>query len=498
MDITNINTLGALKSSSYQSKTIKEELRDNLIIRLQSGQPVFEGIKGYEETVIPQVQSALLSNHNMIFLGLRGQAKTRMARLMLQLLDEYIPYIAGTDLKDDPIIPISTQGKKIVNELGDDTPIAWLSREERYSEKLATPDVTVADLIGDVDPIKAANLRLSYADENVIHYGMIPRANRGLFVINELPDLQARIQVGLFNILEEGDIQIRGFNLRLPLDVQFIFTANPEDYTNRGSIVTPLKDRIESQILTHYPTSREIAKEITQQEARVKQAQQEKIHTPELLKDLIEQLAFEARNSEYVDQKSGVSARLTISAFENLHSIAERRLLINQEDKTVVRIADLYGIIPSITGKIELVYEGELEGISNVAQYLIGKAIRTVFLEHFPDPEQDKKSKEKSSRYVDVMTWFAKGNEIDILQNDNQSTYVEAIQKVDGLQNLVNEMFPDLQENEKLVYMEFVLHGLAELSQISKLKIKTGNQFKDLMSSMIDFENMEFDEDELK
>ena len=368
-----IKNLGELRASGYRPKTIKEEIRYNLITKLKAKEPTFCGIVGYEDSVIPDVERALLSKHNILFLGLRGQAKTRMARQMIELLDEYIPCISGSDINDDPLKPISKYSRDLIAEKGDETPIEWIHRSQRYGEKLATPDVSVADLIGDIDPIKAANLRLSFADERVIHYGIIPRCNRGIFVINELPDLQARIQVALFNILEEGDVQIRGFKLRLPLDILFVFTANPEDYTNRGSIVTPLKDRIESQILTHYPKSISISRKITFQEAKLTD-DQKLIEADGLVKDLVEQVAFEARKSEFIDQKSGVSARLTISAYENLISTAERRMLISGEKNTFVRLSDLTGIIPAITGKIELVYEGELEGPAKVANILIGKS----------------------------------------------------------------------------------------------------------------------------
>src|SRR5690554_3257075 len=393
-ELIKIKTLGELKALGYKPRSIKEELRQNLIQKILRKENVFEGIWGYEDTVIPDIERAILSRHNINLLGLRGQAKTRIARMMTLLLDEYIPVVKGSELNDDPLHPISSFSKELIREKGDKTPIDWLHRHDRYTEKLATPDVSVADLIGDVDPIKAATMKLSYNDERVIHYGLVPRSHRGIFVINELPDLQARIQVALFNILQEGDIQIRGFKLRLPLDIQFIFTANPEDYTNRGSIVTPLKDRIESQIITHYPKDIEMGKKITAQEARLDARPVERIHVPELMKDLIEQIAVEARGSEYVDEKSGVSARLTISAYENLISAAERRLYINHEERTVVRIADLIGIIPAITGKVELVYEGEQEGAGLVAYTLIGKAIRTLFTDYFPSPEQKKKAKE--------------------------------------------------------------------------------------------------------
>jgi magnesium chelatase subunit I len=310
-----IKTIGELKKAGYISKHIKDELRDNLITKIKKKENVFKGIVGYEDTVIPELERAILSRHNMNLLGLRGQAKTRIARQMIELLDEHIPVVKGSELNDDPLNPISGFAKQLIFDHGDETPITWIHRSERYVEKLATPDVSIADLIGDVDPIKAANLRLNYADERVIHYGIIPRSNRSIFVINELPDLQARIQVALFNILQEGDIQIRGFKLRIPLDIQFIFTANPEDYTNRGSIITPLKDRIGSQILTHYPKSIELSKQITAQEARLSTHQKQQVKVSNLIATILERIAFEARESEYVDSKSGVSARLTISAY---------------------------------------------------------------------------------------------------------------------------------------------------------------------------------------
>ncbi|HAH36443.1 MAG TPA: magnesium chelatase, partial [Algoriphagus sp.] len=408
-ELKQIRTLGQLKAAGYQAKSIKEELRDNLIAKIKAKENVFEGIWGYEDTVIPDIERAILSRHNINLLGLRGQAKTRIARMMTLLLDEYVPVVYGSELNDDPLAPLTSYARNLIEERGDDTPITWWHRNERYTEKLATPDVSVADLIGDVDPIKAATMKLSYNDERVIHYGLVPRSHRSIFVINELPDLQARIQVALFNILQEGDIQIRGFKLRLPLDIQFVFTANPEDYTNRGSIVTPLKDRIESQIITHYPKSIEIGKKITAQEANLEGKPVENIHVPELMKDLIEQIAIEARASEYVDEKSGVSARLTISAYENMISAAERRLYMNGENKTVVRIADLIGVIPAITGKVELVYEGEQEGAGLVAYNLIGKAIRSQFVNYFPSPEEKKKSKE-GNPYVIPLAWCGEGN----------------------------------------------------------------------------------------
>jgi magnesium chelatase subunit I len=480
---TNIKTLGALKNSGYVSRSIKTELRENLIAKLKNKENVFAGIWGYEETVIPDIERALLAGHDINLLGLRGQAKTRLARLMVNLLDEYIPVIEGSELNDDPMLPISRYGKDKVAELGDDTPISWLHRDERYTEKLATPDVSIADLIGDVDPIKAATLKLPYSDERVIHFGLIPRSNRCIFVINELPDLQARIQVALFNILQEGDIQIRGFKIRLLLDMQFVFTANPEDYTNRGSIVTPLKDRIDSQIITHYPKTLDIGKRITQQEARLRDEQRKSIVVHELAKDLVEQIAFEARKSEYVDAKSGVSARLTISAYENLVAAAERRSLLNNEKLTYIRVSDFIGVVPAITGKVELVYEGEQEGPGIVAQNLIGKAIRTQFLNYFPDPDKYRKQKEKSP-YKKISNWFSDGNTIDLLHQMTAAEFEKSLKSVPGLAELVNEFHPTLDQATKIFLMEFALHGLAEHSLISKHTLTAGLQFKDLLSSM--------------
>ncbi|MBT1701312.1 magnesium chelatase [Fulvivirgaceae bacterium PWU4] len=492
--MTKSKTLGELKKTGYKPKSIKDELRDNLIQKLKNKETVFEGIWGYEETVIPDLERAILAGHDVNLLGLRGQAKTRLARLMVYLLDEYVPVIEGSELNDDPMDPLSRYGLDKVKELGDNTPITWLHRAERYTEKLATPDVSVADLIGDVDPIKAATLKLPYSDERVIHFGLIPRSNRCIFVINELPDLQARIQVALFNILQEGDIQIRGFKIRLPLDIQFVFTANPEDYTNRGSIVTPLKDRIDSQIITHYPKTLEIGKRITQQEARLKEAQRS-ISVHEIAKDLIEQIAFEARKSEYVDAKSGVSARLTISAYENLVAAAERRSIINNEKNTSIRVADFIGVIPAITGKVELVYEGEQEGPNIIAQNLVGKAIRTQFINYFPDPDKFRKQKEKSP-YKKVTDWFGDGNTIDVLHDMNQAEFEKKIRSVPGLTELIQDLHKAQDAGTKLFLMEFALHGLAEYSLISKHHLTAGLQFKDLLSSMFTLPRPEAEDDD--
>lgn len=481
---TTINTFGALKASGYVSKSIKTELRTNLITAISSGAPSFPGMHGYEHTVIPQLERAILSKHNINLLGLRGQGKTRIARLMVNLLDEYIPVVAGSEMNDDPFHPISRFARDLIAENGDETPITWVHRSERFFEKLATPDVTIADLIGDIDPIKAANLKLNYSDERVIHFGMIPRANRCIFVINELPDLQARIQVALFNILEEGDIQIRGFKLRLPLDLQFVFTANPEDYTNRGSIVTPLKDRIGSQILTHYSADIETAKLITNQESEKLENRMCKVHVPELAKDILEQVAFEARESEYIDHKSGVSARMSITAFENLISTAERRAILNNETETTVRFSDLVGIIPSITGKVELVYEGEQEGSSFVANHLIGVATKTLFLKYFPKIEKLKKQ-DHETPYDEVLNWFFNANALELSDESTEEDYLTTLDAINPLKELIKKFQPNVAPKDTPFLMEFVIWALVELKQLSKRRTAEGNSFNDLYDNLI-------------
>jgi magnesium chelatase subunit I len=484
MKIEKIKTLAELKKSGYVSKSIKDELRDNLREKIKSNQPVFDGLYGYENTVIPELERAILSRHNINLLGLRGQAKTRLARKMIELLDEYIPYVEGSEINDDPLNPISRFAKDLIAEKADATPIAWLHRSERFFEKLATPDVTVADLIGDVDPIKAANLKLSYADDRVIHFGMIPRANRCIFVINELPDLQARIQVALFNILQEGDIQIRGYKVRMPLDMQFVFTANPEDYTNRGSIVTPLKDRIGSQILTHYPESREIARKITEQEAKLNEAQSQIVYVPSLAKEILEQISFEARESEFIDNKSGVSARMSITAYENLISTAERRALKAGVDKTAVRLSDFMGIIPSITGKVELVYEGEQEGAAMVAQRLMTDAIQTLFPTYFPKIEKLEKDT-KASPYNDIAEWFFNESGFELLDEASEEEYKSELDAVKPLDALIKKYQPEVKPEDRYFLKEFILWGLVEFKKLSKDRFTEGFQFRDLFGSYI-------------
>ena len=484
MNKSNINTLGDLKKSGYQSKTIQQELAQNLKSSLKSGLTTFKGLIGYEKTVIPNVERAILSGHNMNLLGLRGQAKTRLARQLTVLLDEWIPVVKGSEINDDPLDPISREAKELISEKGDKTPIAWLHQSERFYEKLATPDVTVADLIGDVDPIKASNLKLSYADERVIHFGMIPRAHRCIFVLNELPDLQARIQVALFSILQEKEIQIRGFKLRFPVQPLLIFTANPEDYTNRGSIVTPLKDRIGSQILTHYPHNREIAKQITNQESQAAIEQTPNIHIPELARDVLEQISFEARKSDYVDAKSGVSARLSITAFENLLSTAERRMLISGETKTCLRMVDFLGIISSINGKIELVYEGEQEGAEQISYYLISQAVKTLFPNYFPEVKKLEKEDEVGP-YDIVLAWFFKDNELFLDDTLNDKDYKRLLDKVPGVDDIIKAHQPDCSLEDRYFHIEFLLWGLEAYKKLNKYRTLEGFQFKDPLGSYI-------------
>ena len=479
-----ISTLEELKKAGYKTKGIKDELRDNLRERIKKGEESFTGVWGYENTVIPELERAILSRHNINLLGLRGQAKTRLARLMLNLLDEWIPVVEGSEINDDPLKPMSRYAVELIKEKGDKTPISWLHRSDRFYEKLATPDVTVADLIGDVDPIKAANLKLSYADDRVIHFGMIPRANRCIFVINELPDLQARIQVSLFNILEEGDIQIRGFKLRLPLDVQFVFTANPEDYTNRGSIVTPLKDRIGSQILTHYPDDIETARKITEQESNLDVRQTDAIYVPDVAKDLLEQISFEARESEYVDAKSGVSARTSITAFENLLSTAERRALISGADVTSIRLSDFIGVIPAITGKIELVYEGEQEGADGVAAILIDDSVKTLFGTYFPQINKLER-KDEETPYDELLSWFFQGEGFELEDDYTDSEYKRTLDSIPALNQLLKEYQPDVNEADGYFLKEILLWGLVAHKKLSKHRFNEGYQFKDLYGSYI-------------
>ena len=468
-------TFKELKKSDYKNQTINQEIQANLIARIKANQPVFEGLYGYEDTVVPQLKKAIIAGHHINLLGLRGQAKTKIARSMVDLLDEYMPIVKGSEINDSPFQPISKYARDLIAEMGDKTPISWVHRSDRFFEKLATPDVNVSDLIGDIDPIKAATLKLPYSDERVLHYGMIPRANRSIFVLNELPDLQARIQVSLFNILQEGDIQIRGFQLRMPLDIQFVFTANPEDYTNRGSIVTPLKDRIGSQIFTHYPKSIALAREITAQEAKISKEDQDSIIVPELAKNLLEQVAFTARKSEYVDAKSGVSARLSISAMENLMAAAKLRLIETAAKKTTVRLVDFMSIIPSITGKIELVYEGEQEGADEVAKTLIDNAVLIQFSQLFPRISKLEKEGAKTP-YTDLIQWFDT-NFIELNYTDTDQEFYTNLNAIEPLVAVVEDHVSNLSKADQYFCMELVLWGLTLHNKLDKSENNTAFKF---------------------
>lgn len=468
-------TFQELKKSGYKEQTINQEIQANLIARIKAKTPVFEGLWGYEDTVVPQLKKAILAGHHINLLGLRGQAKTRIARSMVDLLDEYMPIVKGSEINDSPFQPISKFARDLIAEKGDATPITWVHRSDRFFEKLATPDVNVSDLIGDIDPIKAATLKLPYSDERVLHYGMIPRANRCIFVLNELPDLQARIQVSLFNILQEGDVQIRGFQLRMPLDIQFVFTANPEDYTNRGSIVTPLKDRIGSQIFTHYPKSIELARQITEQEAQISEEDKTNIKACSLSRNLLEEVAFEARNSEYVDAKSGVSARLTISAMENLFAAAKLRLIETGETKSKIRLVDFNSIIPSITGKIELVYEGEQEGADGVAKMLIDKAIMSLFGKIFPPIPKLEREGVKTP-YTEIISWFD-DNFMELNYTDSEKEFLAALQTVSPLVEVVKQYAGKLNAEDQLFCMELVLWALTIAKKLDKADNSTTYKF---------------------
>ena len=483
MNIKQAKTLGELKAQNYIPKNIKQEIKDNLIHHIKNKTNVFYDIFGYEETVIPDIEKALLAKHNILLLGLRGQAKTRLARNIIRLLDDAIPVIKGSEINDNPFNPISHYGKKMIAEYGDECPINWISAEDRYVEKLATPDVSVSDLIGDLDPIKAVNEKLSYSDEQAIHFGLVPRSHRSVFVLNELPDLQPRIQVALFNILEEGDIQIRGFKLRLPLDILFIFTANPEDYTNRGSIITPLKDRIESQITTHYPDEIEISKMITKSEAKVDAELLSKIHMPELAEDLLEYIAFNARESEYIDESSGVSARMTIAARELLFGAAERRLLLNKEDSTSIRFSDFWSIIPAITGKVELLYEGENLGPHEVALNIMSDAVKELFLDYFPSPNK-KLPQKYQDLYAAIKSWFETGNTIELKNDETNEQRTKNLKSVKGLSKFHSYHSFDSRDHEFI--KELTLHALTEFELISKEIIRGKIMFKDPLAGMLD------------
>lgn len=519
MERPQILTLGELKKSGYQVLPIKEEMRHNLIKKLRAKQPLFPGIVGYEDTVIPQLINAILAKHDIILLGLRGQAKTRIARLLVNLLDEWTPIIKGSEINDNPYHPISLHAVEVVRELGDSAPIEWVHKSDRYGEKLATPDVTIADMIGDIDPLKAAHQKLHYSHEGAIHFGLIPRTNRGIFTLNELPDLQPRIQVGLFNLLEERDIQIRGFNIRMPLDIMVVFTANPEDYTNRGNIITPLKDRIASQIITHYPVTMENAIKITEQEAWTKRFGEEGVVIPQYFKEIIEQIAFEARESDFVDQKSGVSARLTISAMEALVSNAERRAILNDDSIIVPRVTDLAFVTQAVTGKVELVFEGEQEGMAKVAKALVGKAVKSIFKRYFPDPNAREKQRRdernierydirsekaapqqqtKATEYDEILRWFGLGNVVSLRDTMPFDAYHDELMRVPRLRELTarHMQIQEVNKFELASAMEFVLDALHQHSKIAKDEtLESEISYKDMVGSIFRRPTQEEDEE---
>jgi magnesium chelatase subunit I len=490
MSASKPRTLGALKRSGYQPETIRDELRRNLLAALRTKQTLFPGIVGFDKTVVPQIVNAVLAKHDFILLGLRGQAKTRIARQLVNFLDPEVPVLAGFPLNEDPLAPVTKAARAHIAANGDDTEISWLPREERYREKLATPDVSIADLIGDIDPIKAATKRLDYSSEDVIHYGIIPRTNRGIFCINELPDLPARIQVGLLNIMQERDIQIRGFPVRLPMDLMMVYTANPEDYTNRGSIITPLKDRIDSQIITHYPSKLDEAKIITDQESWTERGAA-RIHFPPYLREAVEEVAFQARKSEFLDQSSGVSARLSISLLENVVSNAERRAALSGEETLYVRPIDLQAAVSAVTGKVELVYEGEQKGALNVARHLIGRAIKTVFDRLLPDAyKQGGKEEASFGPYKSVINYFASGKTLELTDEMTSAATLAALKQISGLEEIAKKhLQPGREAQELASAMEFIVEGLHQSRLIAKDELDGHSVYRDMLGSM--FEGMD-------
>lgn len=485
-----ISTLGALKRSGWRSRPVKEEMRENLLARMRAGGPLLPGILGYDETVMRQLAHALLSRHDVLLLGLRGQGKTRILRALTGFLDERLPIVAGSEVNDDPFAPVSLYARELIAERGDETPIEWIGRERRYGEKLATPDVSMADLIGDIDPVKALSRKLGYGHEGAIQFGIIPRSNRGIFVINELPDLQARIQVGLLNIMEERDIQIRSFRVRMPLDLMMAFSANPEDYTSRGNIITPLKDRIDSQIITHYPRTPETAMAITAQEAWLDRPGNRPVIAP-LVRRVVERIAFEAReDKDYVDQKSGVSARLPIAALELLASAVEARAARTGEASPRARLSDLESVVPAVTGKLELVYAGEQEGPANIARAMVAKALKAEFQAHFQDPYNKKEKTPEDNPYYPVISWFEKGNTLTLGDGLTDVEYRKAIGSVPDLKKVMAKAALDKaaleadQEHEAL-YLELILEGLATHSRLSKENLTEGFVYRDMMSDIL-------------
>ncbi|HEX5053846.1 MAG TPA: magnesium chelatase [Planctomycetota bacterium] len=480
------STLGELVASGWRSRRVKHELRDNLIAALASKAPLFPGIVGYDRTVLRDVQNAILSCHDFILLGLRGQAKTRILRSLTALLDEAIPAIEGCEVRDDPLRPICAACRERVRREGDATRVTWIARGQRYHEKLATPDVTIADLIGDLDPIKAAARQTSLADPEVVHFGLLPRSNRGIFAINELPDLPPRIQVGLLNILEEGDVQIRGFPLRLELDLALCFSANPEDYTHRGSIITPLRDRIGSQILTHYPKKLEEAALITDQESWIERGASVEVRTPPWLRRAIEEVAIQGRASEFVDQSSGVSARLSIALYESVVSNAERRALLTGSERVVARTADLLGAGSAIHGKVELVYEGEREGPAKVAQHLLGKALKAVFDDVAPAPSRLEKSSAKDmGRFDGVLAHFQKGAVVDLADDLSGKELLQRLSAVGGLREVAAALLHPEGDEELAAAMEFVLEGLHQNAMVAREELLGGRVYRDSFEEMV-------------
>ena len=456
------DTLGGLRQAidagRVPDRTVRQELRDNVIARLQNGQPLFQGLVGYDDSVVPQVSNAILSRHNFILLGLRGQAKSRILRQLISLLDEDIPILAGSEVNDDPFRPISKYGRELLAERGDAAPIAWLPRDSRFVEKLATPDVTIADIIGDVDPIKAARGGHLLSDELTMHFGLLPRANRGIFAVNELPDLAGKIQVGLFNIMQEGDVQIKGYPVRLNLDVALVFTANPEDYTARGKIITPLKDRIGSEIGTHYPLTVELGATITRQEAWVERDGRP-IRVPDFMEELIERIAFEAREDKRVDRRSGVSQRLPISVMDNVVSNAERRTIATKERAVVPRVSDVYAALPAITGKLELEYEGELQGPETIAKDLIRRAAGDTF-----------ETRVGGANVDDIVHWFDEGGALKITPDERSEALLKGFSVVPGLLDLVDQVgLAGKKDPAAMVSAcELVLEGLVAEKRIAR------------------------------
>ena len=452
-------TLGELKKTDYRSVSVKDEMRANLVRKVASDEPIFAGIIGFDDTVVPQIVNAILSRHNFILLGLRGQAKSRILRSLITLLDEFVPTIAGCEINDDPLKPLCKTCHDKIRELGDQTPVAFLGREQRYVEKLATPDVTIADIIGDLDPIKAARGGHALSSELTIHYGLLPRANRGIFAINELPDLAGKIQVGLFNIMQEGDVQIKGYPVRLPLDVALVFTANPEDYTARGKIITPLKDRIGSEIRTHYPLTLEHGIAITAQEAWTRRNGKGKLEIPAFIRELVECIAFEARQEKKIDKRSGVSQRMPITCLENAVSSAEYRALKNHEPLAVPRPADIYAALPSFTGKVELEYEGEMRGADTVARDVIRQATARIFKKYFD-----------SVPLQPVVQWFELGGSLKYDPLTSSEGLYSQLKKIQGLLEKTQALGLKPKDDPALLVAgaEFILEGLYALKRISR------------------------------